>query len=202
MPTKVQLMARMWDARAQIGGTGHLPLQFDMQASLASGLVETEVENGRTTGTRARYATKQQQLGGVIPYYTFNRHILFSQPNQKIQMTAVRTGNMPAVVVPMMAHAFVIMSDGEFRVAPPMGQTGRLNHAHIADMATDVLYAGTISFGSLGTRQGVLDWWNNDSGAYRCPPNAATVAGLPMERYATPRWANQVGAVGAAPVYA
>jgi hypothetical protein len=201
MPTKVELMARMWDARIQIGGTGHLPMQFDMAASLQSGQVETEVENGRTTGTRARYATKQGQFGGEIPYYTFDRHILYSAPNQMVQMNAVRLGNAPAVVVPTMAHAFVIMSDGEFRVAPPMGQTGRLNHAHIADMKTDVLYAGTISFGTLGARRGVLDWWNNDSGAYRCPPTAATVAGLPMARYDTPRWATLIGPVGIAPVY-
>lgn len=202
MATRVQILARAWDARIQHGGTGHLPMQFDMNASLASGVVETEVLAGRTTGTKARYLTKKAQNGGVIPYYTFDRCILFTHPNQQIVMTALVRGNGAATVVPTMAHAFVIMSSGEFRVAPPMGVTGRFNHAHIADMATDVLFAGTISFGALGTKRGVMDWWNNDSGAYRCPPNAATVAGMPMERYDTPRWPGGMGAPLGAPVYA
>ncbi|MGC1275594.1 MAG: hypothetical protein WBC44_17945 [Planctomycetaceae bacterium] len=201
MPSKVQIMARMWDARIQHGGTGHLPMQFDMNASLASGRVETEVLTGRTTGTQARYVTKQLQNGGVIPYYWFDRSIVFNQPNQRIEMAAVQQGNAPARVVPSMAHAFVIMSNGEFRVAPPMTMTGRFNHAHIADMATDVLYAGTISFGRIGQKKGLLDWWSNDSGAYRCPDSAAAVAGLPMERYNAPRWVGLYDPVGN-PVYA
>lgn len=201
MPGRVQVMVRTWNARAAIGGTGHLPMQFDLDASLNSGVVETEVEAERTSGTRHRYDQKKVRYGGVIPYYTFDRLILYNQPNQPIVLTAVVRGNLPATIPAQDALAFVIMSSGEFRVAPPLGVT-RLNHAHIADMATDVLYAGTIGFGIGGNKRGLLNFWNNDSGAYRCPQNAATVAGLPMERYDAPRWPSALGQPGPAPVYA
>ena len=50
-----------------------LPMQFDLDASLNSGVVETEVEAERTSGTRHRYDQKKARYGGVIPYYTFDR---------------------------------------------------------------------------------------------------------------------------------
>src|SRR5262245_54990661 len=140
MPNRVEVMVRTWNARTAIGGTGHLPMEFDLDASLASGVVETEVQEGRTTGTRSKYGQKKARYGGVVPYYTFDRLILYNQPNQAIVLTALVRGNLPATIPAQDALAFVIMSNGEFRVAPPLGVT-RLNHAHIADMATDVLYA-------------------------------------------------------------
>jgi hypothetical protein len=73
----------------------------------------------------------------------------------------------------------------------PLG--GRLNHAHIADMATTVLYAGTISFPGIGAVRWRLNFWNNDSGAYRCSPVTAPSAGLPMDRFNNPRWLGLVG---------
>ena len=196
-PTKVQYMTNLWEQRIASGSQGTLPMGFDMSND------RREVPDGRTTGTVARYEQKRAAAGD-IPYYTFDRYSIFQNPNNQVRLLVVRSGGrLDPTIVATGALAFVIMNNGEFRVAPPLGigggggLGGRINHAHIADMATTVIYAGTISFGTLGAARGLLNWWNNDSGAYRCSANTAPSAGLPMDRYDAPRWATGMGAANA-----
>ena len=200
MGTRVQFYTRLWNARIRYGSGGTLPTRFDATIEGKWGLTPREVEPGRTTGTAAAYRSKQAKYGGNIPYYTLDRYELFVHPNTPQYFQLGRAGGtLPKRSTldsrPVGALAFVVMMDGEFRIAKPMGigGGGRLNHAHIADMAPQVLYAGTISFGNRSSTGGILNWWNNDSGAYRCNQALKALAGLPIERYDNPRWPDEAG---------
>ncbi|QNI33771.1 hypothetical protein H7849_07590 [Alloacidobacterium dinghuense] len=92
----------------------------------------------------------------------------------------------PKGVVP-----FVIMINGECRIGPtfrrieirPLPSTG-VNHAFIAQMASQVAFAGELKFGGMGEgAAGVLISWSNESGGYRSTGNDAYKVGLPMNLF-------------------
>jgi hypothetical protein len=191
MGDRVNFYVGLWNARIKEAPAGTLPAGTGRFEEGEEGLqFNKEVPKGRTSGTFVKYEERKAKFGGSIPYYTFDRYQLAKNPDAVVYYQVGRAGGtLPPKTKtdskPCGALPFVVMLDGEFRVGPSGVATARLNHAHIADMAPSVLYAGTLFFGNLSSA-GKFEGWNNDSGAYRCDPDKKELAGLPLNKWRNP----------------
>lgn len=148
---------------------------------------------GTSAGTIDRLYKYVQYFSrfGRFPYW-----LLDVQAKARIRNGQAVTAN-PCPGIPYRAEQpkgtvpFVIMINGECRIGPtfrrvairPLPSTG-VNHAFIAQMASQVAFAGEMTFGGFGEgAAGVLISWSNDSGGYQCVGNDAYKVGLPMNLY-------------------
>ncbi|HEX8451257.1 MAG TPA: hypothetical protein VF647_04115 [Longimicrobium sp.] len=88
---------------------------------------------------------------------------------------------------PVLSVPFVMLQRREVFIGPPLriGGTMTVNHAHLARLASSVIFAGQMTFGRAAPNKHVLLEWNADSGGYRSIDTQAPRTGLPMQKYRT-----------------